>query len=118
MNEQRKVYVVSKGLHNWSAAQPYGELVFLSTAPIGRTGISNMVRMFAPKLKRSEPEDYIVVTGLTVMCCVACVLFALRHKRLNLLLFDAATDRYVKRIVMLDDLSEVEQELEDARYPA
>lgn len=114
MNEKRKVYIVAKGLHSWTAAEQYGELVFLSTSPIGRTGVSNMVRLFAPKLKGSDPEDYIIITGLTVMCSIACTLFALRHKRLNLLLFDAAGDKYVKRVLMLDDLEQVEQELNES----
>lgn len=114
--EKRKVYIVAKGLHSWAAAEQYGELVFLSTAPFNRTAVSNMVRQFAPALRSSDPEDYIVVTGLSVMCSLACVLFAMRHKRLNLLLFDAATEKYVKRTVMLDNLEQVEQEIEAARY--
>jgi hypothetical protein len=119
MSEEKKVYIVARGLHSWDSAAQYGELVFLSESPFGRTAVSNMVRAFAPRLKDSKPTDYIVVTGLSVMCSLACVLFAIKHMRLNLLLFDAATEKYIKRTVMLDNLEQVEQELDEAiRYPA
>lgn len=115
----KKVYVVAKGLHNWTAAEQYGELVFLSTAPFSRTAVSNITRLFVPKLANSQSDDYIVITGMSVMCSIACALFALKHKRLNLLLFDAVTEKYVKRTLMLDDLKsleQVEQEIETIRY--
>lgn len=114
MSGHKKVYVVAKGFHSWSAAAEHGELVFLSTEPVGRTAVSNMLREFLPKMADSEPEDYIVITGLSVMCSIVCVIFALKHRRLNLLLFDAAGDKYVKRTVMLDSIQEVERTLSDA----
>lgn len=97
-----KVYVIAKGFHNWEPAEAYGELVFLSTAPFGRTSVSNMVRTFSPVLEESGPEDFIIISGLSVMCSIACSLFVLKHRRLNLLLFDAATEKYVKRTVIFD----------------
>lgn len=112
MSDKKKVYVVARGLHDWSLAAQYGELIFLSNEPFGRTAVSNMVRKFAPGLADSKPEDYIVVTGLSVMCSLTCVLFALKHRRLNLLLFDAATEKYIKRTLMLDDLESLEQQVE------
>jgi len=114
VSEHKKVYVVAKGFHDWNSAAQHGELVFLSTEPVGRTAISNMLREFLPRMVDSEPEDHIVITGLSVMCSMACVIFALKHRRLNLLLFDAATDKYVKRTVMLDSIEQVEKVLDEA----
>lgn len=103
MNEKRKVYIVAKGLHDWSAARQFGELVFLSTIPIGRTAVSNMARLFMPQIEQSSKEDLIVITGLSVMNALACSLFAMKHKRLNLLLYDASGDKYVKRTLVFED---------------
>jgi hypothetical protein len=114
VNEKRKVFVVAKGYHDFSAAEQHGELVFLSTEIVNRTAVSNMLREFFPRMEGSNPEDYIVITGLSVMCSIACVIFALKHKRLNLLLFDAAGDKYVKRSVILDSIEQVERELDEA----
>ena len=108
MNEKPKVYVVAKGLHNWDEAYTHGEVVFLSSVPISRNAVSNIVRLFAPILKKSKPTDYIVITGLSVMCSIACALFVLKHQRLNLLLFDAAGSKYIKRTIMLDDIESLE----------
>lgn len=117
MNDKRKVYVVAKGLHDWTLAAEYGEVVFLSTVPISRVAVSTMARLFAPQLQKSSPDDYLLITGLSVMCSIACSLFVLKHRRLNLLLFDAASEKYVKRTVVLEDLSQVEQEISEATRP-
>ena len=120
MNDKRKVYVVAKGLHDWTLAAEYGEVVFLSTVPISRVAVSTMARLFAPQLQKSSPDDYLLITGLSVMCSIACSLFVLKHRRLNLLLFDAASEKYVKRTVVLDDimnLEQVEQEISEATRP-
>lgn len=100
MNEQPRVYVVSKGFHDWSAAAKYGQLVFLSTEPIGRTAVSSMMRQFLPELEKSDPNDLIVITGLSVMCSLACAIFYSKHGRLNLLLYDASGNKYVNRTVV------------------
>jgi hypothetical protein len=111
VSDKRKVYVIAKGFHSWDAAEQHGELIFLSEEPVARTAVSNMLRQFLPAMADSKEDDYIVISGLSVMCSIACVIFALKHRRLNLLLFDAAGDKYVKRTVLLDSIQEVEQEL-------
>jgi len=113
VSEKRKVYVVSKGFHDFSPAEEHGELVFLSVEPLAKTAVSNMLRMFLPKMANSKEDDYIAISGLSVMCSVACVIFALKHRCLNLLLFDAATERYVKRSLILDSIEQVEKELDE-----
>lgn len=108
MSEKHKVFIPAKGYHNWEAAARYGELVFMSNEPFSRAAVSNMIRTFEPFIEESDSEDYIVITGLSVMCSLACSLFVLKHGRLNLLLFDAASSKYIKRTVILREEKESE----------
>ena len=82
-----KVYVVNKGCHDLSDAETYGELVFLTEGSINKFNTSGMYRSFINFLKDSTPEDYILISGLTVMCCMACSIYAALHGRVNLLLY-------------------------------
>ena len=94
-----KVFIVNKSNHDFSPAEEYGDLVFLSEGPMNRYATNNMCREFYDKLKDSSPEDYIVPCSLNVMNSIACALFAKQHGRLNLLLFRRGS--YVERNLVL-----------------
>ena len=103
-----KVFVVNQGGHNHNDAERFGELVFMSRGTINRYAASQMYRQFVDHLKDSSEDDFILITGLSVMASIACSIFARIHGRLNLLLFKSSQSseegRYVKRIIMLDEL--------------
>ena len=81
------VYIVNKGGHNYDDAKRFGELVYLSEGEVSKFATSHMVRMFEPFIESSNAEDYILNTGLTLMSCIACSMFAKKHGVLNLLIF-------------------------------
>ena len=89
------VYIVNKSSHNFSPAEEYGKLVFLSEGSMNRYGTNNMVREFSGRMKGSSPGDYIVPCSLNVMNIIAGAIFASKHHTLNLLLF--RNGEYVER---------------------
>jgi hypothetical protein len=93
------VYVVNKSAHDFSAAEHFGKLVFLSEGPVNRYATNHMHRIFTESLKDSEPTDYIVPCSLNVMNSIACAIFSHRHGRLNLLLFRQG--KYLERTLVL-----------------
>ena len=108
---RRKVYVVNKGGHDLSAAEKWGELVFLSKGTMNRYATSNIYRKFVKRLENSSPQDYILLTGLTVMSAIACSIFVRKHGRLNLLLYhtsrtEGLEPHYVERTIDIDSLLE------------
>lgn len=101
----RKVYIINRSVHDFSAATEYGELVYMSEGSINRFNTSRIYRLFYPILKDSHENDYILITGLTVMNLVAAFIFAMKHKRLNLLLFKSYKGKkeYLERILIGDE---------------
>ncbi|MCK4330850.1 hypothetical protein KAX02_13545 [candidate division WOR-3 bacterium] len=101
----RKVYVVNRSVHDFSAAVEFGKLIYLSKGSINRFNTSQIYRKFYPILKSSEKTDYILITGLTIMNLVAAFIFAIKHRRLNLLLFKSyrGEKEYLERILIGDD---------------
>ena len=81
------VYIVNKSSHDFSAAEKFGKIVFLSEGPMNRYSTNNMHRIFSDALKDSTKGDYIVPCALNVMNSIACALFAHLHGGLNLLLY-------------------------------
>lgn len=98
MNSQPKVYIVNKGAHDYSDAEQYGDIVYCTEGLVGKFSTSQMVRQFSDVFKTSTPDDYILLTSLTTLCSIATSTFAVKHGRLNLLIFK--DDRYVVRRVV------------------
>lgn len=102
-----RVYVTNKGGHDYSAAKRYGQLVFCTEGTIPRYNTSTMFRAVNECMEESTQEDYILLTSLTTLNCVACAHFAHKHGRLNLLLFQPKNGRssdgeYVERVVVFE----------------
>ena len=94
------VYIVNKSAHDFSAAEHYGKIIFLSEGPMNRYATNNMHRVFSDVMSESKEHDHIVPCSLNVMNSIACALFARKHGRLNLLLFKEGT--YIERNMLLD----------------
>lgn len=110
MNEDKKkkeskplVLVVNSGYHDYSPAEQFGEIVFMSTDPngISQYNTSTMARLFQPYIDKSTPEDYILVTSFSVMVTVVSSMFAFKHGRLNLLIYRPGDHRYVARNIIM-----------------
>jgi hypothetical protein len=98
------VWVINRSAHDYSGAARWGHVKYMSEGPVNRYATGKIFRLLNEPLRESRPNDYILLTGLTVMACIACSIFALRHKRLNLLIFRPATHTYVERRMNLEDL--------------
>jgi len=96
-----KVYVVNKTFHDLSAAERYGAITYLSDGPMPRFATNNILRTFEPILKESRRDDYILMSGLTIMTVLACVYFYNMHGKLNLLIYRQSSNEYVKRTVVI-----------------
>ena len=94
-----KVYIVNKSAHDFSAAEQYGELVYLSEGYMSRYATNNMHRVFKEVMEESGESDYIVPCSLNVMNSIACAIFAVKHGRLNLLLFKNGS--YIERNLVI-----------------
>lgn len=91
MAKHKNVYIVNKSSHDFSKAEKFGNLIFMSEGSVPRYSASKMIRLFEPFLKKSKKTDYILLTSMTIMCSVACGMFGAKHGRLNLLLYKPGT---------------------------
>jgi hypothetical protein len=101
------IFIPNKGSHDYSDALRYGTLVYITKGEQNRFAIGSMVRVWASIIKKSSPDDYILLSSLTNLVAIGCALFVLRHSKLNLLLF--RNDKYIERKL---DLTNVFEEVE------
>ena len=89
------VYVFNKSLHDFSAAEEFVKIIFLSEGSMNRYSTNSIIRQFSEAMSQSKEDDYIVPCSLNVMNSIACAIFAHKHGSLNLLLFKDGT--YIER---------------------
>ncbi len=95
-----RVYIVSKSAHDFTGAEQFGELITLSEGPVNRYSVNNIHRQFYSILQHSNPEDYILVCGLSIMNAIAASIMAALHGKVNFLLFKQG--EYLPRNVVLE----------------
>jgi len=99
-----KVYITNKSGHDFSPAEKFGDIIFLSEGRINQYQVARVYREYADILKDSSPEDYILITGLSLMSSVASAIMARKHGRVNWLQFHAQTKDYKSRTIIIDEL--------------
>lgn len=100
MGKAPHVFIVNEGLHDYSQAKDFGEKVVILTRGVqSRANVTGIVRTMTEPLNESTPEDWIMVSGPPTLNIVACVLFALKYSRLNLLIHMSHLNEYVPRTV-------------------
>ena len=96
------VYVVNRGPHNYDDAKQFGEIIYCTDGKLDKFDTAEMYRELNEAMYDSQAEDYILLTSLTSLCCVACAIFAAKHQRINLLIHKG--DGYVMREIHLKNL--------------
>lgn len=98
--DKKLVFVPNKGLHDYTQAWEFGDLVFCSDGELNRRDFLTMQHALEDQLQDAQEDDYILITSLTSLCCIACGIFASRFGRLNLLVFEKG--KYLERLLVFD----------------
>lgn len=96
-----RVFILSDGGHDYSAAAEFGELVYCTHTPIHRDDVAQMYRELKVSLDEATYDDFILISGLTSLCCVATAIMAERFSEVHFLIFKS--DRYIRKDLFLDN---------------
>lgn len=99
------VFIPNRGGHDYSDAERFGDIKYVTSGVVGKFSIGTMARSFADKLSDSKDDDLILLSSLTTLCAIGCSIFARKHGKLNLLLY--RNGQYIKRTLLIDELWEV-----------
>lgn len=94
-----KVYVPNRSHHDFTDAERFGELVFLTEGYLNRFNINQIFLQCSEAMKDAHIEDYILISSLSIVNAAAASLMAERFGKLNFLIFDQR--RYVHHEVLI-----------------
>ena len=98
------VYIINKSGHDFSSAAEFGTIKYLSKGVINPYQALKIYRQFVDALSDSKPEDYILITGLPIMTAIATAIMSRKHGVINFLIFNATTNKYKSRCIVIDAL--------------
>ena len=92
-----KVYIANNHIHDFKPAAKYGELVDVTKdkAPIFKTDV--MKHILEEALADFKKDDYILLTGPTLLCVMITTILARKFDTIKYLVFDAKLQEYVVR---------------------
>lgn len=102
------VFVPNKAGHDFSEAEKYGELVFLTQGTINPYKANSIYRRCVDVMNHAHIEDYLLISSLNIITSIASGVLAHRFGMINYLLF--CNDRYLVRTVDFASLAEQEVE--------
>jgi hypothetical protein len=101
-----RVYVPNRSFHDFSDANRFGELVYLTEGTQDRFKINDLYRRIGTKLEQAGPGDYLLISGPSTVNAIAASILAYKFGRINYLVYDGATARYVSRPIVLSQAEE------------
>jgi hypothetical protein len=91
------VFVVNRSCHDFSAAEKFGNLKFMTEGMIGKFNTGTMYRAVRRSLVSATADDYLLLTGQSILTAIATAAFATKFRQVNFLLYCGAENRYVVR---------------------
>ena len=95
-----KVFITNRNLHDFSPAEYFGELVYLTDGEVSKFNTDKMYRILFPILEQAEELDYFLPTSLSILNIIAAGMLVARFGKVNILVFDAEWKRYISRTIV------------------
>lgn len=95
-----KVYILSDGGHDYHDATRYGELVFLAIPSAAKWDIAQLYDTIKEGMQEASEEDYLIISHLTSVCCVATAILVEWFGQVNFLIY--RHDKYEHKKLVLN----------------
>lgn len=96
------VYITNRSGHDFEPAKKFGQIKFLSEGDVDPFNVNRIYCNLAVTLQHSNPCDFLLITGLSVMNSISSAIMARKHGRVNWLQYHAGTKTYSARTIVLD----------------
>ena len=92
-----KVYIVNNANHDYSKAEQYGELVYVTRGKLPIFKTSTVRVMLEKGLAEFTKDDYLLISGPAIVSVMAATVLYNKFDTVKFLVFDAKQQDYVVR---------------------
>ena len=85
--EDKFVYILGDGGHDYSDAERFGDLRIIDIPPSIKWDTAKVYDLLKEELHAAHAEDYLVISHLTSVCCIATALMIEWFGKVNFLIY-------------------------------
>lgn len=108
---KNKVFVTNYADHDYSSAEKYGELVFITKGYVSFKSLDRLRLIVYETIKESNENDWLLISGHGVVSLICGIVWFAKHKKCKLLIWDTKKqDKYRPTVIdqsRLDKMFEV-----------
>ena len=98
----KTVWVTNKSSHDFSPAEKFGRLEYLTEGVLpSKFSVNMLYRTFIEKTKNAKQDDFILMSGPSSALSVIVAIMAARFGVVNLLIHDTKEKKYEERSLVL-----------------
>lgn len=99
--DEKRVYVVNMGTHDYKPAEQYGELVFMTRGILNLNNVKGYGENMRKLISDSIAEDYLLFSGPTVISALAVKIWFEFHQKCKIIYSYGPKDRQRYKVVEL-----------------
>ena len=104
----KKVFIPNRSSHDYSRAKRFGTLITLTKGNIDLNNTSKIYRLVEDALVNSSPDDYIMISGPSILNAIVCSMFTQLHGKINYLIY-RRDGSYIERNMSFKNLTKREK---------
>lgn len=104
VHEPRKtrVYVTNFAGHDYSKAEEYGELHWITRGYISFHSLDRVKYRICEALQDSQSEDWLLLSGIPMICVVAALYWNWKHTKCKILVHDKKRNGEYRPLILSD----------------
>lgn len=88
---RNKVFIPNKSFHDFSEAEQFGEIVYITDGVISRLNVGQLEAAASSAMRDCNPSDYIVISSLPILVSIMTGIMAHKFGKVNFLLYRHGT---------------------------
>jgi hypothetical protein len=97
-----RVFVTNFAGHDYSKAEKFGELNWVTRGYISFHSLDRVKYRICEEVQKSTSEDWLLLSGIPVICVVAALYWYHLHKKVKLLVHDKKSDGEYRELVVTE----------------
>lgn len=104
-----RVFITNYSGHDYTKAESYGEIRFVTKGFISFQSLDRVRFQVADSLKETRPDDWLLLSGASIVNVLAVVFWLSMHGRVKLLNYDKTEEKYRELILTEDNIKNLLQ---------
>lgn len=97
-----KVFVTNFAGHDYSKAEKYGEIVWITRGYVSFHSLDRVKYRICESVSTSSSEDWLLLSGIPMICVVSALYWYFLHKKVKLLIHDKKRDDEYRELIITE----------------